>query len=78
MSLYCYPTSISQVPTKTEAFIISRDQIFYSLLTEVRVFCCEACHKCFHLAIIFKFVAAKTLLQWWTQLKIAPRRITLI
>jgi hypothetical protein len=37
-----------------------------------------ACHNCFHLAIIFKFVAAKTLLQRWKPTVSVRRRTALI
>jgi hypothetical protein len=47
-------------PTITETFGISWDELFYTLLISVRVLCClPSCQKCFHLATILKFVAAK-------------------
>jgi hypothetical protein len=43
--------------------------IFYNLLISVHVLCCQPlCHNCFHLAIIFKFVAVRLLLQCWKQM----------
>jgi hypothetical protein len=66
-------------PAKVEAFITSWDAFFYSVLTEVTVLCYQpSCHNCAHAAIIYKFVAAKILLQDCKQMIIARRRIPLL
>jgi hypothetical protein len=72
------PLHFHIVPAITEAFIISLNEVFYSLLISVRVLCYQpSCHNCFQLAISFKYMSDKNLIQHWKQL-IARRRIPLI
>lgn len=54
-------------------------KVFYSLLIQVRFICYQPlCQYCYHLEIIFKFVAASVSLQYWKETIIARRRILLI
>jgi hypothetical protein len=67
------------VPTTTEEFIISQKKMFYSLLTEIHVPCCQSlCHNCFHPIIIFKCEAPKILRQCSKQMKTAQWQIPLL
>ena len=53
--------------------------IFYNLLISVHVLCCQPpCHNCLRLAIVFKYVAVKLLLQCWKQMIITQWWILLV
>lgn len=55
------------------------DRFIYFLFRVIHVQCHQAlCHSCGHLTVIFKFVAAKILLQYWRQMSIAQQWIFLI
>jgi len=57
--IYCFPSTFHITPARTEAFIISWDEIFYSLMLSVHLLCYpSSCHNCLHQGIVFKFVAA--------------------
>lgn len=59
--------------------MMPRNQLFYSLLIPVRFICYQPlCQYCYYLEIIFKFVAARVLLQYWKQMVTARRQIPLI
>jgi len=57
--IYCFPSTFHINPARTKAFIISWDEIFYSLMLSVPLLCYpSSCHTCLHQEITFKFVAA--------------------
>jgi hypothetical protein len=67
------------VPAITMALTISCVELFYPLSISVRVLCYQpSCNNCLHLAIFFKFVAAKISLQGWRQTITARPQIPLI
>lgn len=74
ISLHCYPSTFPHslsFPT-TLAFIILWNELLYSLCFEIRVSCYQPyCYKCFHLAMIFKFVTARIFLQSGKQMAVA-------
>jgi hypothetical protein len=57
-----------------EVFIKSRVSFLYSLFIEVRIVCyLPLCHNCLHFMIVFKFVAAHTLLHRCRQVVMSRR-----
>ena len=78
LSIATAPLHAHAVPTAVESFIILRDKRSYSMLIQVFDLCYQpSCHICFRLAIIFKFVTAKVLLQHWKMMTAAQRKISL-
>ena len=56
------PPHFHVVSDTANTFILLRKELLCSLLTSFRDLSDQpSCHKCFHLAIVFKFVAAKSL-----------------
>ena len=70
------PLLFHVVLTATEAFMLG-ENIFYSLLISASILQ-PSCHRCLHIAIIFKSVASKIFLQRCKRSIIVRRRIPLI
>jgi len=77
--LYCYPTAFPPNPYHRWAFCHFAGGAFLFPVISVRALRYQPlCHSCYHLAIIFKFMAAHMFLMRWEQMIIARQQIPVI